>query len=210
MPEIRPGRVVIISSPSGGGKTTICKALLNDERTSQGWSFSVSYTTRKKRANEENGREYFFVTSDEFEAKVSEGFFAEHFSVHGNKYGTPKQPLEDVVESGGVKILDIDIQGARRIKEKFPKATAIFILPPSLEELRRRLEKRATETSEELELRYEGARGEIESILHSAHFGYFVINEELNEAVLQVLAIIEADKHRIENLPSEQLHKLIG
>lgn len=161
------------------------------------------------RIGERNGREYTFVSADEFAAKVKHGFFAEHFSVHGNKYGTPRQPLEDVKRSGGVKILDIDIQGARRIKREFPDATAIFVLPPSITELRRRLKLRGTETREELAIRFKGALREMKSI-HTAGFGYIVINKELATAVKQVLAIIEADSCRIENMSKEHLHKLIG
>ena len=150
-----PGKIVIISSPSGGGKSSICRELLTPIRKRSGWSFSVSYTTRKKRNTERNGREYVFVDHEEFDFLVARRFFAEHFQVHGNKYGTPREPLQKVVREGGVKILDIDIQGARKIKKGFPRAVTIFVLPPSIAELRKRLKRRGTETREELEIRFQ-------------------------------------------------------
>ena len=147
------GKIVIISSPSGGGKTSICQGLLTEERKSQGWGFSISCTTRPKREGEQHGREYFFVTEEEFDKKAEAGFFAEHFPVHLYKYGTPKEQLDQVVEEGGVILLDVDVQGAAKIRRKYPDAISIFVLPPSKESLKERPQRRGTETPEQLDVR---------------------------------------------------------
>ena len=127
----RPGKIVIVSSPSGGGKTTICRKLMSPARRRKGWRFSISYTTRDPRVGERNGREYHFVTNEEFDRLTSQGFFAEHFKVHLYKYGTPRKPLEQVLRQGGVMLLDVDVKGARRIKREFPEVISIFVLPPA-------------------------------------------------------------------------------
>ena len=190
MTEQKRGKIVIISSPSGGGKTSICRALLSEERKKQGWTFSISYTTRKSRGDEQNGREYYFVEDAEFEKLVAQNFFAEHFQVHLYKYGTPREPLERVLNEGGVMLLDVDVQGARRLKGEYPQAITIFIKPPSLEALRQRLTKRGTETEEQLRVRAENAVKEMEQ--HDLHFSHVIINEELERAVAEVLQVIES------------------
>ncbi len=203
----KPGKIVIISSPSGGGKTSICKALLSGLRLKQGWRFSVSYTTRQKRNGEENGREYFFVAEKEFEKKKRENFFAEHFKVHLYKYGTPRKPLDEVVRKGGVIILDVDVQGAAAIREHYPEAISIFVLPPSVRELRKRLRRRGTETNEQLRVRFENAKKEMKEY---EKFPYTVINKDLPRAVAEVLAIIMAHPCRTNNIKKEQIEKIIG
>lgn len=190
MTEQKRGKIVIISSPSGGGKTSICRALLTEERKKQGWTFSISYTTRKSRGDEQNGREYYFVEDAEFEKLVEQNFFAEHFQVHLYKYGTPREPLERVLNEGGVMLLDVDVQGARRLKGEYPQAITIFIKPPSLEALKQRLTKRGTETEEQLRVRAENAVKEMEQ--HDLHFSHVIINEELDRAVAEVLQVIES------------------
>jgi len=204
-----PGKIVIISSPSGGGKTTICRELLSAERRAEGWRVSISYTTRAMRQGEEDGREYYFVSDEEFDHLVGENFFAEHFKVHQYKYGTPRAPLEEVVREGGVMVLDVDVNGAKRLREEFPRAITIFILPPSVTALRERLQQRGTETDQQLRVRFETARQEM---AHFAAFGfqYVVVNEELTKAVREVLAIIEAHHCRIENIPEEQLRNILS
>ena len=203
------GKIVIISSPSGGGKTTICQELLSADRRAAGWKFSISFTTRAMRQGEQDGREYYFVTDDEFDNLAEQNFFAEHFKVHRYKYGTPRGPLEQVVRDGGVMILDVDVNGAKRLREEFPHAITIFIMPPSVAALRARLKQRGTETEEQLRVRFETAR---EEMTHFAAFGfqYVVVNDTLSKAVREVLAIIEAHHCRIENIPEEQLRNILS
>lgn len=188
MSEQPRGKIVIISSPSGGGKTSICRALLSEERKARGWTFSISYTTRDRRADEQNGREYHFVGDQQFEEMVEKGLLAEHFRVHLYKYGTPRQSLEKVLAEGGVMLLDVDVQGAKRLKKEYPQAITIFIKPPSLAALKQRLTKRGTETEEQLIVRTENAVKEMEE--HERHFTHVVINEDLDRAVQDVLKVI--------------------
>ena len=203
----KPGKIVIISSPSGGGKTSICKALLSPQRKKKGWRFSVSYTTRQKRNGEKSGREYFFVSEAEFDKNVREDFFAEYFKVHLYKYGTPRKPLDGVVKKGGVIILDVDVQGAAAIRREYPDSISIFVLPPSVRELRRRLRRRGTETDEQLRVRFENAKKEMKEY---KKFPYTVINKDLQRAVDEVLAIITAHPCRTENIKKEQIQKIVG
>jgi guanylate kinase len=180
------GKIVIISSPSGGGKTTICHKLLNSNKT---WKFSVSYTTREKRQGEVNGREYFFVDRAEFVRRRRQGFFAESARVHQHYYGTPREPLDKVVHGGGVILLDVDVKGAASIKREYPQALSIFILPPSPAELKRRLKRRGTETSAQLKVRLNNAIAEMKR--HN-RFDYIIINENINEAVASADHIIKS------------------
>ncbi len=204
MSSNRSGQLVILSSPSGGGKTSICRELLTAERRDAGWTFSISYTTRQRREGEKNGREYHFVPATEFDSLIAQDFFAEHFQVHLYKYGTPRGPLEAVVREGGVMLLDVDIQGARQLKTEYPDAIAIFILPPSLDALQDRLAKRGTETAEQLALRFARAREEM-SAFRDYPFDYVVINDTLPEAVADVLAIVRAHPRRRDRWTTEQL-----
>lgn len=206
MKKNKPGKIVIISSPSGGGKSSICQKLLSPTRKKHGWQFSISYTTRQKRPNEKNGREYYFVTNDEFNKKVKNNFFAEYFHVHLYQYGTPRQPLEKVLKQGGVMILDVDVQGAKRLSREYPEAITIFIMPPSIKELRNRLKRRGTETTEQLKVRFENAKKELKLY---EKFEYTVINQELKVAVAEVLAIIESHHCRTEHIDREQIKKIV-
>lgn len=205
----QPGQIVIISSPSGGGKTSICRKLLSPTRKKDGWTFSISYTTRKPRPNEKNGREYFFVNDREFDRNVAENFFAEHFKVHLYKYGTPRKPIEEVRRKGGVMIFDVDVQGAKRLRKEYPDAISIFILPPSRAELRRRLSHRGTENREQLKVRLDTALEEMRTF-RTYKFDYVVVNKELGKAVRQVLGIIEAHPCRVDRVDPEQLKKITG
>jgi len=200
--RIKPGRIVIISSPSGGGKTSICRRLLTPSRKRQGWRFSVSCTTRKPRRGERDGREYWFLTEEKFRAQAAAGKFAEHFKVHLYRYGTPRKPLDEVVRIGGVIILDVDVQGAARLRKEYPQAITIFVLPPSVTVLRRRLRARGTETNEQLQVRFENARKEMQAY---RRFEYTVINADLSTAVNQVRAIIESHPCRTDNIAPEQI-----
>ena len=204
------GTIVIISSPSGGGKTSICRRLLiaaRKSRQSRDWRFSVSYTTRQKRRGETNGREYFFVTPDEFERLSRKDFFAEYCRVHLYHYGTPRKPLEKALKSGGVMLLDVDVQGAFKLKREFPQAVTVFVLPPSVAALRSRLKKRGTETEEQLKIRFENAKKEMKLYYK---FEYAVINDDLRTAVQNVACIINSHRCRTENLYPEQIKRLTG
>jgi guanylate kinase len=200
------GNILIISSPSGGGKTSICRRLLSPNRRKAGWQFSISYTTRKRRPNEKNGREYFFVSEPEFKELVRKDFFAEHFQVHLYHYGTPRRPLEKVLSKGGVMVLDVDVKGALKLKREYPQAITVFILPPSITQLRRRLRRRGTETKEQLKVRFENSKAEIK--LYNK-FEYAVINDELETAVDQVLSIVKSHGCRTERLKEEQITRLL-
>jgi guanylate kinase len=205
----KPGKIVIISSPSGGGKTSICRKLLTPGRRRQGWTFSISYTTRDRRYGERDGREYHFVDDKTFDELVRRDFFAEHFKVHLYKYGTPRGPLEQVSRRGGVMILDVDAKGAKKLHREYPDATSIFILPPSIADLKRRLKQRGTETREQLAVRLRNAIQEMRSFRRFG-FGYVVMNKELNVAVRQVLDIIAADNLRVEKVDPEQIRRITG
>lgn len=172
-----PGKIVVISSPSGGGKTTICRELL---ARNPGWAFSVSYTTRAIRPGEKNGREYWFVDRYEFMRCRHDGFFAESARVHLHYYGTPKTQLEKIVRAGGVIILDVDVKGAFSIKRAYPEALLLFIVPPSESALRRRLKRRGTETKEQLQVRLHNAIAEMKKF---HRFDYVIVNENLQKAV---------------------------
>lgn len=205
--QSKEGKIVIISSPSGGGKTTICRRLLSESRKKQGWRFSISYTTRNRRPRERNGREYFFVTDAEFQKMARRGAFAESFKVHLYRYGTPLAPFSKIIKSGGVMLLDVDVQGAQKLKKKYPKAITIFILPPSIKALRERLRQRGTETKEQLRVRFENSREEMKLY---KKFDYVVINKELKVATEEVLAIIKSAHCRSDKINAEQIATLIS
>ena len=207
MKAAKPGRIVIISSPSGGGKTSICRRLLSPSRKRQGWQFSVSYTTRKKRPGERNGREYRFVDNREFSRMAKAGSFAEHCAVHQHLYGTPRRPIEQVIKQGGVMLLDVDVQGAFKLRKGYPQAITIFVLPPSVSALRKRLKRRGTESREQLKVRFQNAQREMKLF---RRFGYVVINDDLNAAVRQVLSIIDSHSSRTEYLDLEQIIRITG
>ncbi len=174
----KTGKIVIISSPSGGGKTTICNRLreLNPE-----YRFSISYTTRSRRADEVNGREYVFVSDEEFEKLEREGFFAETARVHLYRYGTPHGPLQEALHTGQVIMLDVDVQGAESIRKAYPReALTMFILPPSADELKSRLTRRGTETENQLQVRLNNAIAEMNE---KDRFDYIIVNKDINVAV---------------------------
>jgi guanylate kinase len=207
MKRSKPGQIVIISSPSGGGKTSICRQLLRRRGKKEGWLFSISYTTREKRRGERSGREYYFVSKEEFSRLSRRRFFAEHCRVHLYHYGTPRGPLEQVLKWGGVMLLDVDIQGASKLKKVYPQAITIFILPPSKAALRRRLKRRGTESKEQLKVRFQNARREMKLF---RKFEYTVINDDLNTAVRQVLSIIDSHPCLTQNLNKEQIATITG
>jgi guanylate kinase len=183
--------LLILCSPSGAGKTTLTKYLLEQLPD---FTFSISHTTRKPRAGEVDGREYHFVDRKRFCELIEQGAFAEWAEVHSHLYGTSVAEIERARGEGkrGI-VFDVDYQGARQIKAKLPHATGIFVLPPSMQELRRRLEARGTEDRASIERRYERARIEIE---HYGFFDYLVVNDDLERAKAAVLGIALAEQHR--------------
>ncbi|MCB9603483.1 MAG: guanylate kinase [Sandaracinus sp.] len=181
--------LVILSSPSGAGKTTLTHRLLRDFNGAI--SFSVSHTTRARRPNEVDGQDYHFVDRATFLAHVEAGELAEWAEVHGNLYGTSVHEIQRARDVGKRALLfDVDYQGARQIKAKFPSAIGVFILPPSMAELRRRLEGRGTETPESVERRFAKAKEEIE---HYPFFDYLVLNDDLQQALAQLTGIVHAE-----------------
>jgi len=183
--------LLIISSPSGAGKTTLTHRLLQDFSD---LAFSVSHTTRAPRSNEVDGQDYHFVDRATFEKMVVDDVFAEWAEVHGNLYGTSVLELERARQAGRRAILfDVDYQGARQIKAKLPEATGIFILPPTMDELARRLSSRGTETAESLARRFAKAREEIE---HYPFFDYIVVNDDLQQALAELKGIVHAERSR--------------
>lgn len=177
--------IVVISAPSGSGKTTIYREIL--KRNPQ-LRFSVSFTTRKRRESEADGRDYFFVDRGTFERMAREGKFVEWASVHGELYGTERKQLDDCLADGKTLLLDVDVQGAMNIMKEFPEAITIFIEPPSLEELERRLRRRGTESDESVRRRLEGAKREL---AYRNDFQYIVINDRLDESIRQIENIIK-------------------
>lgn len=200
------GKIIIISSPSGGGKTSICQKLLKKNRRNK-WQFSVSLTTRKKRPNEKDGREYRFVDHADFVDKRNRGEFAEWCKVHTYLYGTPRKPLEDILANGGVMILDVDVKGAHKLKAVYPMAATVFILPPSKAELRKRLKKRGTEDDKHLRIRQKRALSEMKLF---KQFEYTIINKDLDTAAGEVEMIIKSLHCRKKNLDLEQISRIVG
>jgi guanylate kinase len=188
------GVLIVISGPSGAGKGTICKELIEKHDNIY---ISVSATTRSPRAGEVDGVNYYFLTKDEFKDKVESNGFIEYANVHGNYYGTPKLNVEKMLNEGKNVILEIDIQGALQVKDNFEEGVFIFILPPSMEELKRRIIKRGSETEESLMTRFKNAYKEINYV---SKYNYAVVNDTLDLAVSKVEAIINAEKCRVDRI----------
>ena len=188
--EKHAGKLFILSGPSGAGKGTICKALLAETDL----ELSVSMTTRNPRTGETEGESYYFVSKEEFLRKIDASGFLEYAEVYGNFYGTPKQPVIDKLSAGTDVILEIDMQGALKVKENYPDGVFIFILPPSMSELRKRLTGRGTETAEAIEMRM----GEtLKELSYIDKYDYCVVNGQLEEAVTRVKAIVTAEHSRV-------------
>ena len=187
---MRKGLLVVVSGPSGAGKGTICQALL--ERTSL--AYSVSATTRKPRAGEVDGVNYHFLSLEAFEEMIEKDGLLEWAKVYDNYYGTPLKKVEEKLAAGEDILLEIDTQGAMKVREKFPEGVYIFILPPSLAELERRIRGRDTETEEILKKRLDAAIGEIEE---GRRYKYGVTNDEVEDAVEAVRAILAAERRLV-------------
>ena len=197
---------IILSSPSGGGKTTIARMLV-ERRPDVG--YSVSCTTRSPRAGEVQGRDYHFLTLADFGGRVDRGEFAEHAHVHGNRYGTLKGEVDRVFASGRHVIMDIDVQGARQFMASYPESVLVFLLPPSADVLVGRLTGRKTEDRATTLKRLQGARDELAEV---GHYQYVVVNDDLETAYRQVASIVEAEAVRHARLPrtAERVRHIVG
>lgn len=193
---LNKGLIFVISAPSGAGKTSICRELLSRQ---PGLIESVSYTTRSMRAGEQDGLDYHFVARERFDRMAGEGAFAEWAEVHGNCYGTAKATLRQASEAGQDVLLDIDVQGAEQLRSSGLDGVFIFILPPSMTELRLRLSGRNTDSAEVIERRMANAVKEIREAVKS---DYIVVNTELPQAIFTVQAIVVAEKARRERVLS--------
>jgi guanylate kinase len=197
---------LILSSPSGGGKTTIARMMLERRRDV---GYSVSCTTRSPRPGEQDGKDYFFLSKGDFEAKKARDEFAEWAVVHGNLYGTLRQEVTQVLASGKHVMMDIDVQGARQFARAFPESVLVFLLPPSTDVLIGRLRARQTEDDGKLLVRLRSAREELREV---GAYQYVVVNDNLEQAFSQVASIVDAETVRHRRLPmlDERLAELIG
>jgi guanylate kinase len=197
----RRGILFIISAPSGTGKTTLCKQLTS---TVPGLWHSISYTTRKPRPGEEQGREYFFIEEPEFQEMIHRNEFVEWARVYGNLYGTPRKTLTDQIERGIDVLLEIDVQGAIQVKKKFEDAVAIFILPPSMQVLRSRLQNRASDTPDEILRRLQKVKEEVWSY---REYAYVVRNEDLSQSLRELESVFLAERLKTKRLNMAWLEK---
>jgi guanylate kinase len=190
----REGVILILSAPSGTGKTTLINRLL---ALFPELSLSVSYTTRPRRGDETSGKDYHFVTPQRFAAMQAQGEFAEWAKVHGFLYGTPRKALDQALKKGRDILLDIDVQGAEQIKKSYAAAVSIFLLPPSWQELRRRLASRGTDDPEIIARRMANARREIQAI---ARYDYYIVNRDVKTALAQLSSIIRAERLKVSRV----------
>ncbi|ACH40212.1 guanylate kinase [Citrifermentans bemidjiense Bem] len=190
----REGVLYVISAPSGAGKTSLCKEIID---IFPNLRHSVSHTTRPPRTGEVHGRDYFFVGKEEFNRMVEAGEFAEWAEVHGNLYGTSLATLKESRTDGIDLILDIDCQGARQLKGRFEGGVYIFVLPPNIEELRRRLDHRSSDSPEVIERRINNAAGEIKE---ARWYDYIIVNDRFSEAVEQLKSVLIAERCRTTRL----------
>jgi guanylate kinase len=197
------GLLIVISGPSGAGKGTICKELISKGD----FYLSVSATTRSPRKGEAEGTNYFFMKKETFEENIRNDNFLEYAEVYGNYYGTPKSKVMEMIENGLDVILEIDIQGALKVKENYPDGVFIFILPPSMEELKNRIINRASETPESLMLRFKSAYKEINYV---SKYNYAVVNDTVDNAVDKIECIISAERCRVDRIKDKLLDSKEG
>ncbi|EFM24493.1 guanylate kinase [Peptoniphilus duerdenii ATCC BAA-1640] len=190
------GFLMVLSGPSGSGKGTVSAALMKKNKEIV---FSTSVTTRTPRPGEVNGENYFFVSVDEFENMVQNDGLLEYAFVHTNYYGTPKEFVFNEIEKGEIVLLEIDVQGALQIKKRYKEAVFIFLLPPSMSELKQRLINRDTETEEEINTRFSNAYKELDFV---GEYDFFVVNNTVDQAVQDIEHIISAEKLRTKRFKS--------
>ena len=184
------GLLLVVSGPSATGKGTVCRQLVEETEV----EISVSATTREPRPGEVHGEDYFFMSEEEFVRIIQEDGFLEHVENFGRRYGTLVGYVKEKIASGKDMILEIDVQGAAMIKKKFPECVLIFLLPPSLKDLRERIQKRGTETAEKMEQRLKKAIEEIECIVN---YDYYIVNREIPQAVEDMKSIIHAEHQKV-------------
>ncbi|MGQ5523477.1 guanylate kinase [Chitinimonas sp. PSY-7] len=184
------GKLFILAGPSGAGKATLVHALLAADSKVQ---LSISFTSRAPREGEKNGREYHFVSREEFLAMASRGEFLEHAEVHGNLYGTSQKWINDAMSRGQDILLEIDVQGAQQVRRVFDNSVGVFVLPPSAEVLERRLRNRGTDSEDAIVKRLANARQEI---THVGEFDYVIVNEHIDEAVRDIIGVVRAERLR--------------
>lgn len=184
------GRLFIVSGPSGSGKDTVLSEVF---KLRPDIAFSISSITRPMRSGEREGDKYHFISASEFEKMIENDALLEHNVFLGNYYGTPREPVEQCIERGEDMIVEVDVNGAAQIRSRLPEAVSVFIIPPSLKVLRERLSGRGTETAEQVEKRLQSA---VEEIARANEYDYIVVNNELKEAVNELLSIISADRFR--------------
>ncbi len=182
----RTGRLFILSAPSGAGKTTLCKALLDHFKD---MIYSVSTTTRQPRKGEKHGADYFFISREEFEKQIQNHQWAEWAKVHDHYYGTPVEFIDTHLASGNNILLDIDVQGTRQILKRYPDSVTIFIMPPSFDALRDRMAKRGVDTPEVIEKRMQNAKKEIEQ---KNLYRHVIVNDRLEDAKAELVALVES------------------
>ena len=195
----RKGLLIVVSAPSGAGKTTLCKEI---SRVLPNLQHSISYTTRKPRPNETDGVHYFFVTQEKFNKMIKDKEFAEWAVVHGNLYGTSKKQLSEMMDEGIDVILDIDSQGAMQIKENWGNGVFIYILPPSFDDLRRRLTERNSDATNEIKKRLENAKKEIP---YYKRYNYVIINDKFEKALEDLKSIITSERLKIDKFNTDMI-----
>jgi len=178
------GKLIVISAPSGAGKTTLCSAAI---KHFDSLAYSISHTTRAPRSGEKDGRDYFFISEDEFKENIKNNNWAEWANVHGHFYGTHASFIENNLSEGRDVLLDIDVQGAEQIIKHFPETITIFIMPPSFDALRNRLEKRGTDSESAIKKRLENAKTEIDK---KSMYQHIIINDDLEKATSELISII--------------------
>lgn len=185
------GLLLVVSGPSGAGKGTICQ-ILRDKLPDLGYSISV--TTRQPRVGEVDGKSYFFKTVSQVKEMIAQGELLEYAEVYGNYYGTPRQYVMELLQSGHDVLLEIDIQGALQIKKRFPEGVFVFIVPPSLDELSARIYKRGTDSEDVIKRRMASAASELS---YAAEYDYIIVNDIAEKAANKVLTIMEAERYRV-------------
>ena len=184
------GVLLVLSGPSGAGKGTICEQLLNKRKN---LAYSVSATTRVPRKGEVDGRDYFFVTIEKFKEMIANNELLEHAEIYGNYYGTPRSYVMSILDEGRDVVLEIDPQGALQVKESFPDAVFVFVVPPSLDELSKRIYKRGTDSEEVIKRRLSAATSEL---AYASKYDYIVVNDEVEKATNKVSNILDAERNR--------------